>query len=164
MRHPIRTAVVAVCLLALATAARAELAPWDQAKVTDLAKQLEAASAELLSSFRAQPAPTRGSAQRRSHALLRQDITKLRNGARALSTALQGGATKDQTLGRYRSLMQIVRRAQDHARSVFSGAPVAQRADAAREILNQLTPFYDANAAPLQPVRREAPAPAPAKP
>ena len=136
MRHAIRTAAVAACLLALAAGARAELAPWDQAKVTDLAKQLEAASNELLRSFRAQPAPTKGSAQRRSYAVLQQDIRKLRTGTRALSTALQGGATRDQTLGRYRSLMQIARRAQDHARSVFSGAPVAERADAAREILN----------------------------
>jgi hypothetical protein len=51
-------------------------------------------------------------------------------------------------------MMQTVRSAADTARSTFSGAQVQTRADAAREILNQLAPYYDPNFTPLEPGRR----------
>lgn len=154
MRLAVRSAVVAVSLLALASSAPAELQKWDQAKVTELAKQLETATSELWQSFRRQPPPTLGSAQRKSYFRLQQEIRQLRREARSLSRALQRGADFDEAEPSYRSMMQTVRAAQDNARGVFSGADVRQRADAAREILNQLAPYFDADAAPLAPVSR----------
>jgi len=154
MRPAIRFGVLATCVLVQAASASAALAPWDQAKVTDLAKQLATVTSDLSNSFRKQPVPTKGSPQRQSHFLLTRQLRDIQRSAQALSTALQGGADRKATLGRYQSLMQRVRTARDHARRIAAGPEVQQNADAARDILNQLAPFYDEKAAPMEPVQR----------
>jgi len=154
VKPAIRSAVVVVSLLAFAAGAPAELAKWDQAKVTELGKQLETATNELWQSFRRQPEPTRASPQRKRFFQLRQEIRQLRREARSLSRALQRGEDQEATEPSYRSMMQTVRAARDNARVVFSGADVQQRAGVVLDILNQLTPFYDASAPPLAPVSR----------
>jgi hypothetical protein len=154
MKSAVRCAAVAVSLLAFAGSARAELTPWDQAKVTELGKQLETATNELFQAFRRQPAPTKGTSQRAPYFQLQQEIRHLRREARSMSRALQRGADLEETQPSWQSMMQTVRTAQDRARRVFSGADVQERANAAREILNQLAPYFDPNATPLQPVGR----------
>ena len=154
MRPAIRFGVLATCVLVQAASASAALAPWDQAKVTDLAKQLATVTSDLSNSFRKQPVPTKGSPQRQSHFLLTRQLRDIRRSADALSSALQAGGDRKATLARYQSLMQRVRTARDHARRITAGTEVTQKADAARDILNKMAPFYDANAAPMAPVQR----------
>jgi hypothetical protein len=155
MRPALRSAAFAVCLLALATSARAELAPWDQAKVTELAKQLEAATRALSDSFRQRPPPTLGSAQRKPFFLLKQQVRSLRREARSMSRALQRGADLEETQPSWDSMMRTVRSAGDIARRTFTHTEIQTRADAVRDLLNQLAPYYDPNAPPLQaPARR----------
>jgi len=132
----------------LAVPARAELAAWDQDKVTALAKQLEDASKALYDTFYKQPKV--GAGQSRPYYRLQQDVRRLRLDARGLSRALAGGAGRDETLPAYEDLMQTVRRAQDNARRVFTTKDVHDRADAARELLNQISRYYDPAAKPLE--------------
>jgi len=151
----VRCAVLAVSMLALAApAGAAPQQAWDQAKVTALGKQLEAKTQDLWDTFRRQPTPTAGSMQARSYFRLQQQIRQLRREARSLSRSLQGGAGHDETLPSFESMMETVRRAQDEARRVFSGEDVRERAQAAREVLNQLMPYYDTAAQPVEPVQR----------
>ena len=151
----VRSAVVAVSLLALAAPASAAPAQaWDQAKVTELGQQLETATSELWDAFRRQPRPTAGQGQANSFFRLQQQLRHLRSEARALSRMLQGGAGHDETLPSFESMMQTIRIAQDNARRVFSGADVREQADAARAVLNQMTPFYEADPTVLEPVQR----------
>jgi hypothetical protein len=153
--RPVRCALVALSIVALAAPASAAPAQaWDQAKVTELGKQLETATDELWNTFRKQPAPTVGSMQSRSYFRLQQQLRQLRREARSLSRALQGGAGHDETLPSLESMMQTVRAAQDEARRVFSGVEVRDRAQAARDVLNQLTPYFDASIPPVEPVQR----------
>jgi hypothetical protein len=154
MRTAIRSAALVVCLLAPATGVRAELRAWDQAKVTELAKQLEAATAALSDTMRRQPPPTLGSAQRKPFFKLSQEVRFLRREARTMSRALQRGADLDETQPSFDSLMQTVRSASDIARRTFTTADIQKQADAARDVLNQLAPFYDPNFTPLEPARR----------
>ena len=155
MERAIRSTAVAVCVgLALASVARAELAPWDQTKVTELAKQLASAASALSQTFRQQPPPQLGSPQRLVFYRLDQEIRQLRRESSTLARSLARGADREQAQPSYESLMETVRRARDHARRLFAVADVQQRADAALEILNQLRPFFEADAAPLEPVRR----------
>lgn len=148
-------APVAVVLLALsAPASAAPAQAWDQEKVTELAKQLETATGELWTTFRQQPPPGMGQGQSRSFFRLQQQIRQLRSESRSLSRMLQRGAGHDETLPSFESMMQTVRSAQDEARRVFSGADVRERADAARAVLNQMTPFYEADPTVLEPVQR----------
>ena len=146
-------AIVAIAALGARTAA-ADLAKWDQAKVTDLAKQLEAAAKDLNDTFYKQPPPSLGSMQSRSYQRLKQKVRMLRSEAGALASSLAKGEGLEETQPSYDSLMELVRAARDDARQVFTGYDVQQKATAMRGILNQLSPYYDPDAVPLQPVTR----------
>jgi len=148
--------LVAVTTLALeaglALPARAELASWDQAKVSALAKQLESASQSLYETFDKQPQA--GIGQRKAYYRLKQDVRSARNGAKQLAGALAKGAGQEETLPIYDDLMQGVRRARENAAQVFTTRDVQERASQVRGLLNQLAPYYDPDAVPLQSVTR----------
>jgi hypothetical protein len=155
MKPAVRCAVFLVSLLALAASAQAQLQPWDQAKVTELAKQLETSTNDLYQAFRRQPQPTLGSAQRKPYFRLRHEVRQLRREARSLSNALQGGAGLDETQPSFESLMSTVRITQDRARRVFTVADMHAAADKSREVLNQLAPYFEEAPTPLEaPARR----------
>ena len=147
-------AVIACGVFAAGAPAGADLAPWDQAKVTALAKQLADATQALNDTFYLQPPPGRGSMQSRSYQQLRQKIRMIRMEAGALSASLAKGEGHEETLPSYESLMQMVRDARRDAQQVFSTVDVQQKATAARLILNQISPYYDADAMPLAPATR----------
>ena len=50
--------------------------------------------------------------------------------------------------------MEIVRSARDNARRVFTTQDVQARAADVRQLLNEITPYYDPDAAPLEPRAR----------
>jgi hypothetical protein len=154
MRPAARTVVFLLCLAAFAAGARAALTPWDQAKVTELGKQLETTTAALSDTFRKQPPPTLGSSQRKAFFQLQQQVRHLRRESRTMSRALQRGADFDETQPSFESLMVTVRRAVDTARRVFPTGEMQTRADAVRDVLNQLGPYYDASFQPLTPPER----------
>jgi len=137
---------------ALAAPARAELRAWDQAKVTALAKQLDAASKALYDTFYKQPKP--GAGQAKPYYRLKEDVRLIKNDTRALSRALEKGAGRDETQPAYDDLMQNVRRAQDNAGKVFTTKDLQDKAAAARGVLNQISPYYDEAATPLEPATR----------
>jgi hypothetical protein len=138
----------------LAGAARAELAAWDQAKVTALAKDLETTSVALYDTFYKQPTPTVGSGQSRAYQRLKQEVRRIRSEARELGGALGKGEGQEATAPIYENLMQVVRDAREDARQVFTGADVADKASAVRSVLNQLGPYYDPDFQALQPATR----------
>jgi hypothetical protein len=148
-----RFSVLLVTTLALAgTPALAELAAWDQAKVSALAQQLETETKSLEDAFRKQPQAT--GAQRRSYYRLKEDVRTVRSAAKHLAGALDKGATQEETLPIYEDLMQDVRRVRDFAPQLFTTRDVMDRAAAARQVLNQITPYYDPDAEPLRPAGR----------
>lgn len=147
-------AVLAIWVLALAAPADAAVQEWDQKKVTGLAEQLETATSELWNTFRQEPRPTIGQGQANSFFRLQQQLRQLRSEARSLARMLDDGAGHDESLPSFESMMQTIRIAEDNARRVFTGTAVRERAQAAREILNQMTPFYQADPTVLEPVQR----------
>jgi len=144
-------AVFAFALALSASTASAELAPWDQAKVTGLAKQLVETTQDLYDTFYKQPTPTAASMQSRTYYQLKQKVRGIRMNARNLANDLKKGADREGTLPIYDSLMQLVRSAREDARKVFTSADVAEKAAAARAVLNQLGPYYDPGFETLQP-------------
>ena len=147
-------AATACGVLAASAPAGADLAKWDQAKVSDLAKQLADATQALNDTFYLQPPPGRGSMQSRAYQELRQKIRMIRLEAGALSASLAKGEGHEETLPSYESLMQMVRDARRDAQQVFSTVDVQQKATAVRVILNQISPYYDPDAVPLAPATR----------
>ncbi|HTY17451.1 MAG TPA: hypothetical protein VMH82_06935 [Myxococcota bacterium] len=136
------------------TAARADLAPWDQAKVTALAKQLATAAGALNDTFYRQPVPSAGSAQTRGYERLKQAVMKIQREAKSLNAKLAAGADRQATTNSYQDLMQTVNSAREDAKGVFAGADVSEKATAVRGVLNQLGPFYDPDFKELHPVTR----------
>ena len=143
-------AVSALALALLAASAAAELAPWDQARVTALAAQLVPAASELYDAFYKQPPPPSTPRSRRDYERLKREIRHIRTQARGLAADLERGEGREQTLAPYQSLMTSVRWARERARSVFTTKDVEERAAALGRILGELAPYYDSEAPDLR--------------
>ena len=151
-RRAIRTLALGLLLAGVAISAHAELQKWDAAKVSPLAAQLQTATRDLYDTFYKQPKVGAGQAQ--EYYRLKQDVRHLRNEAKALAGALEKGAGQAETLPIYEDLMQVVRRARDDAQRVFTTRDVQEKASTVRALVNQLSPYYDPDAVPLQPTTR----------
>ena len=151
-----RHVVQSICLLAMilllpAANARAELAAWDQARVTALGKELVQASNALYETFRKQPPPSVGSMQSASYHRLKQFVRMLHVVSQEFAYPLEKGEGREQTLTIYDNLMQLARSARDEAARVFVAHDVGDRAGAVRRVLNQLGPYYDPDFPTLAP-------------
>ena len=147
--------VLAAAVLALAAShARAELAAWDQAKVTALSKQLADAAGALNDTFYRQPVPTAGSAQTRGYAKLKDAVKRIQSEAKSLNGKLSQGANREATSNSYKDLMQTVNKAREEAKGLFASTDVTDKAAAVRGVLNQLGPYYDPDWKELHPVTR----------
>jgi gas vesicle protein len=149
------TAVLVLAFaVSLAAPAGAELAAWDQAKVAALGKQLNQAANDLYSTFYKQGPPQLGSGQANDYRSLKQTMRRIQSEARELDAALAKGNGRDDTKDIYESLMELVRDAREDVQRVFTTKDVQDRATAMRQLLNQIAPYYDPDAQPLQPVTR----------
>jgi hypothetical protein len=146
--------LVHALVIGYAAPARAELAAWDQARVTALAQELVTNAKALYDSFYKQPAPQAASGQGQDYRRLKQEVRRVRTEARQLADALAKGEGQEDTLPIYEHLMEVVRSARDSARRVFTTQDVQNRASEVRQVLNQLAPYYDPDAQPLQPATR----------
>ena len=152
LRLATRSLALGLVLAGVAVSAYAELQKWDGAKAGALAAQLQTATRDLYDTFYKQPKV--GAGQQQAYYRLKQDVRHLRNEAKALAGALEKGAGQAETLPIYEDLMQVVRRARQDAQQVFTTSDVQQRASAVRALVNQLSPYYDPDAVPLQPATR----------
>jgi len=124
----------------------AELAPWDQERVTTLAAELAKASNALYDTFLKEPQKTIGSGQAKDYYRLRQLVRLIKVEARQLSDALAKGEGYEPTLPIYNDLMTMVRDAREVSKRTFTSSFVLDKATAAGDILRQIAPYYDPNA------------------
>jgi len=135
---------LALAALLLAPSARAELAAWDQGKVTGLAKDLVKVTEALHEAFIQQPPPANpGSTQSESYYRLRFSVWMIRSEASILLTSLENGDARESTQWSYDNLMSHTRSARTEAQQAFVAKDVGERAAAVRGVLNQLGPYYD---------------------
>lgn len=154
-RRPLLLSTALVCgALLFAPTVDADVVAWDQAQVTALAKQLETTTKELYDTIYKQQPPNRGSMQSRTYYQLRQKVRVIRMESGALASSLAKGEGLEETEPTYESLMEAVRTARQDARRLFTTKDVQDKSAAAREILNQLSPYYDPDATPLAPATR----------
>jgi len=146
-RHKIGLVVLVLALgVWLPGAAFAELAKWDQERVTALGGELVQTTEALYSTFVKEPPATIGSGQSRDYYRLRQLVRRIRTEARNLSSSLSNGEGYDETLPIYENLMVIVRDAREVAKRTFTSNFVLEKATAAGDVLRRLAPYYDPNA------------------
>jgi len=155
MSWVLRISIVSFLALGVSGAtARADVVAWDQAKVTDVAKQLVSATQELYDTFYKQIPPTAGSGQSREFYRLKQVTRVMKTEARELAGQLEKGEGHDETLPSYESLMEMVRTARELGARIFATEDLKRKATAVRGLLNQLGPYYDPDFQTLQPVTR----------
>jgi hypothetical protein len=153
MRSPLGLALALVLALSsFAAEARAELAPWDQARVNALAQQLADKTRELYDAIYRQPQPVAGT-QRKDYFKLKREVRHLKNEARDFAGDVASGAGREETEPGFEALMSSARWAAQEARSVFTVKQVNDLAAEARGLLNELAAYYDPDA-PLPPPRR----------
>ena len=134
---------LAIAGLLFAPSARAELAAWDQAKVTGLAKELETTTDALYQTFLQQPPPNLASMQSQSYYRLKQLVRMLHSQVGVFARSLEEGEGPDETVWIYETVTSLTRSARLEAGRVFVAKDVGERAAAVRGVLNQLGPYYD---------------------
>ena len=134
---------LAIAGLLFAPSARAELAAWDQAKVTGLVKELETTTDALYRTFLQQPPPTPGSMQSQSYYSLKQLLRVLHSQVDVFAKSLAEGEGREETVWIYETITSLTRSARLEAGRVFVAKDVGERAAAVRGVLNQLGPYYD---------------------
>jgi hypothetical protein len=142
---------LAIAFLLLVASARGELAAWDQAKVTALAKELASATDAVHETFIQQPPPNLGSMQSESYYRLKHWVWMLRGEAHVLVKSLEEGEGREQTMWIYEILMSLARSVRYEAPYVFVARAVGEQAAAVRGVLNQLGPYYDPDFQALPP-------------
>ena len=124
----------------------AELAQWDQERVTALGAELSEACDALYDTFVKEPEKGIGSGQARDYYRLRQVIRRVKGEARHLSASLKKGEGCDQTLPIYENLMVMVRDARELSQRAFTSNYVLDKAAAAGDVLRRIAPYYDPKA------------------
>jgi len=150
-----RMAVIGVLLLsaALSATASAELLPWDQAKVTELGKQLAKTTSTARQTALREPSlrgGTGNAGQRRSSDSFLQTMRHLESSTRQLARQLEAGGGKDETMGVARKIGTLLRDAQESGRRLNLSQFMWDTINPMVEAIDAISPYYS-DTSPLRP-------------
>jgi hypothetical protein len=129
----------------------AEILTWDQAKVTDLAKQLSSAISDVRSAALNDPSlRDRDAANSRVAQQYRDILRRLEAACRQLARKLEAGESRDKTMGVARKIGTQLRDAQEFGRRSMTTEGQWKTIDPAVALINQLSPYYS-DESPLMP-------------
>jgi hypothetical protein len=143
-RRPLTGLLIALSLALAAVPAAAELAKWDQAKVTALATQLVKATDALYTTVYKEPgfAGTGAGIEQGSYDL-RHTVRRVGEEARHLDAELKAGKGHDATVGAWKHMMELVRDTGVESGRTFMAEDVQKGMAAVKDLLRQLAPYYD---------------------
>ena len=119
---------------------------WDQEAVTALAQELVRVAGDLRDSVRRQP-ETHPLAIRRARHLALDRLRVVQSSVRSLARQLENGAGPLETYPTYRRIQMLRRDIARNARRALLVEPTLTKLEQAREVLEQLEPFFAAEAA-----------------
>jgi hypothetical protein len=134
-------ALIVFAGLLVALPAATQTKEWDQAAVTGIAKQLAEVAGDLRSSVRRTPEPP-GRRARRARLQALDDLRVVQGSVNSLARQLEAGAGREQTYPTYRRIRTLRRDIAQNARRALITEPTLGKLAAARELLDQLDPFY----------------------
>jgi hypothetical protein len=123
--------------------ARADLAKWDQAKVTSIAGEIFESAEALRAALRREPNRVLGQGGRRAHWQLRDELQALVSGSRRLRDALAADAGMEETYPTFRRVLDTARRAKRHSRRMNAQKPVPEKIEAVADAIRRIRPFYE---------------------
>ena len=130
-----------LALLLVGTAALAELAKWDQARVTQIAEEFQKAIKDLRKEIQAAP-PVTNPARQRSLYVAQDDIRIMTNTATLLANKLKAGEGREETFAAWRRLGLLRREFEEDARKADIEDAIMAKILKAGELLIRLTPYY----------------------
>jgi hypothetical protein len=130
---------VAACWL-VAGAASAELATWEQERVTKYAEELVVATGELRRAL--DGVGIQNFAQQNAMYQVKDTVKMLDTAAKGLSSALKDGKGREETMPRFKRLQSLRRDAEVEGRSADIPESVFQKVFAAGNALIKLRPYY----------------------
>ena len=137
---------VAALGLIASVAAHAELAAWDQARVTDLAGQLSKAADDAYTVLYKEPSLGGGIGGGGGEGSdMPGTMRRIQEEARSLSGHLEKGADQHKTSGMYKNIMESVRDLRVDAQEAFETNDVTTALAKMQDVLTQLAPYYDKN-------------------
>lgn len=146
MHRKIGTLAMGIAALGLlaSVAAHAELAAWDQARVTDLAGQLSKAADDAYTVLYKEPSMGGGMGGG-GGSDMPGTMRRIQEEARSLSGHLEKGADQHKTSGMYKNIMEMVRDLRVDAQEAFETNAVTTALAKVQDVLSQLAPYYDKN-------------------
>jgi hypothetical protein len=144
-RRPSTGLWIALSFALAAMPAAAELAKWDQGRVTTLATQLVKATDALYTTVYDDQGLTGGAMASGGASLydLRHTLRRVGEEAHHLDAELKAGKGHDATVGAWKQMMQLVRDARVNFRESFTPGDLETRMAAVEDLLRQLAPYYD---------------------
>ena len=139
--HGIAIFSAALALLLLPGVALAELAKWDQERVTQISEELVTAMKDLRQEMQAAPAITDPTRQRALYVAL-DDIRIITSSATLLSNKLKAGEGREETFAVWRRLDMLRRDFEENARKAILEDTIMEKILTAGELLIRLTPYY----------------------
>ncbi len=140
-------ALLAVISLLVAAPAATETQDWDQAAVTEIAKQLAAVAGDLRSSVRRAPQVPGHRRARRARVQALDDLRVAQGSINSLMRQLEAGAGREETYPTYRRIRTLRRDIAQNARRALITEPTLGKLKTARGILDQMALFYAAEVA-----------------
>jgi hypothetical protein len=131
----------ALALLLLPTVAPAELAKWDQERITQIAEEFAGAMKELRREIRAAPPSMDPTRQRARYEAL-EDIRIMTNSSTHLANKLKAGEGREETSAVWRRLDLLRRDFEENARKSEIEDAILEKIVKAGELLIRLTPYY----------------------
>jgi hypothetical protein len=130
----------AAAFLTASGAVAAELATWDQKRVTEYAGELATASTALKLAIEDVPEPNISQANARYK--VEDTVKNLENAAMSLSAALRDGKGREETLPRFKRVETLRRDAEIEARSSDIPEQVFEKVFDVGSALLKLRPYY----------------------
>jgi hypothetical protein len=141
-----RLALTLVAAACLSTPAAADLASWDQARVTGIAKQLASACDAFEQAARRQPGAALGSGDAQAVFGMQDETRALREQSLALADHLAAGKGHDPTRDEYRSLKEIADDVEEEAQRSALDEPTMDAWAKVADLMRQIAPYYDPKA------------------
>ena len=125
----------------------AQLANWDQQRVTDIAKEFsqEATTARQVAR-KALGSSQIGTGQAHAQYRFLDQLRLIQSEAGHLARELEKGKDRDKTMSVYRRLMSLIAEAQENARKMFMPDDLLNQLGTAGDALRRLRPYYSAEA------------------
>ena len=135
----------AVAVVFGATGAKAEIAKWDQKRVTSIAQQLAVAVGELRESVRKQP-EVPNSPQRKVRYQALDDLRTLKQVCDNLARDLKAGRGREETYPTYQRLQTIRRDLDGHGRKADVKLDTLNSYAKVADLLRRIGPYYEEEA------------------